>query len=84
MSKLNLLSTTTPTAAQIMHATGLCIAVHRRTGKVHVLGVGRKISTAMPGIFAWGECESAEEKELKRKKADREESRKRRNPGTGP
>mmetsp|Transcript_11739 Transcript_11739/g.27190 ORF Transcript_11739/g.27190 Transcript_11739/m.27190 type:complete len:306 (-) Transcript_11739:115-1032(-) len=66
-------------AAQIMHATSLCIAVHRGTGQVFVLGIGRKKRTWLPGIWAWGECESAAEKEEKAKQKARAESHARRN-----
>ena len=62
-----------------MHATSLCIAVHRGTGQVFVLGIGRKKRTWLPGIWAWGECESAAEKEEKAKQKARAESHARRN-----
>ena len=63
-----------------MHATSVCLAVHRTKGTIRVLCAGSRKwygapDTNLPEIWAWGECESDEEKERKAKARDREERR---------
>ena len=63
-----------------MHATSLCLAIHRTKRTICVLCVGTRMQYSnldgnLPLIAAWGECESDEAKELRRKTCDRAERR---------